>query len=139
MSSMHPACSVGTPCSTTSDTLVMEVLLDTTCSIVELEIPVQISIPAMRVAAGQEDLSHTLYRYRTISSFILLRMFLGSGRGRFIEHIIGSKSSSKSLGLTEFIQSSALVHSEQLQIRAHRSQHLCRNRWLFYFTWNSKC
>ena len=62
MSSIHLACSVGTPNSTTSDTVVMEVLLDMTCSIVEFEIPVQISIPAIRVAAGQEDLSHTLYR-----------------------------------------------------------------------------
>ena len=71
-SSIHSACSVGTPNSTTSDTVMMEVLLDTTCSIGELEIPVQISIPGIRVAAGQEDLSHTLYRYRIIS-FILLR------------------------------------------------------------------
>ena len=73
MSSIYSACSVGTPNLTKSATLVMEVLLDT-CSIVEFEIPVQISIPAMRVAARQVDFSHTLYRYRTISSFILLRM-----------------------------------------------------------------
>ena len=56
MSSIHLACSVGTPNYTlhpTSDTVVMEVLLDMTCSIVKFEIPVQILFSAIRVAAGQ--------------------------------------------------------------------------------------